>query len=69
MVIRPDVQRADLAQGYALAETREEVYEMVDHPDAMVFWKHPETPWPGKHGERLIWTSGWRGQFVRARLH
>lgn len=21
---------------------------MVDHPDALVFWQHPRTPWPGE---------------------
>lgn len=60
VVIRPDPQKADLAEGFALAASESEVHAMVDHPDAPVFWQHPRTPWPAEPGETLMRTSGWQ---------
>ena len=57
VVIRPDPQEADLAQVFALAASESEVHAMVDHSDALVFWQHPRTPWPGEPDETLMWTS------------
>ena len=45
VVLRPDQDEADLAQGYALAETCEEALALVDHPDGLAFPKHREAPW------------------------
>ena len=69
VIIRPDPQAPDLAQGYALAEKRKDVYERVGHPDTMVFWQHLQTPWPGEPGETLMLTSGWPKPSFRPTAH
>ena len=57
IVIRPDSEAPDLAQGYALAETAQKARAMVDHPATLVFEMHPETSWPGEPNSRLVWSS------------
>lgn len=55
IVIRPNPQEPDLAQGYALAATMEEALAMVGHNDANAF-PHRDL-WPGRADERLCWSN------------
>jgi hypothetical protein len=57
IVIRPDPEARDLAQGYAWARTAQEARNLVDEPDVLVFEKHPDMMWPGSPAKRLIWPS------------
>lgn len=56
VIIRPDPEAPDLAQGWALARSRAEALALVGHPAAMAF--PVAAQWPGKPGSRLDWTNG-----------
>lgn len=57
IVIRPDPDAPDLAQGYAWARTAQEAPNLVEEPDVLVFQMHRDMMWPGNPEKRLIWSS------------
>lgn len=57
IVIRPDTDEADLAQGYARADTCEDALALADHPHALAFPMHPDKAWPGKADTCIAWVN------------
>lgn len=56
IVIRPDPEAPDLAQGWALARSQAEALALVGHPAALAFPSAAQ--WPGQPGSRLSWSNG-----------